>query len=156
QNDRSSLGVDEGLGVWLDDDTPAFVRGGEVFFDALADCVHVGASLRERDAVLQTSKRDHPMEVARHVRWPEGQRPPDLDWCAVERTPGWQHADNRVRLVVEKDSAGDDGWIRAELAGPDRMTDDRHVVFAEFVFTGQERPAQLRLGAKHLEVSGGN
>jgi hypothetical protein len=36
------------------------------------------------------------------------------------------------------------------------MTDDRHVVFAEFVFTGQERPAQLRLGAKHLEVAGGN
>ena len=156
QKDRSGLGVDQSLGVWLHHDAPALVRGREVVFDALADRVHVGARLRKRDAVFQPGKRNHPMEVARHVRRLERQRPPELHRCAVERARRRQDADDRVRLVVEKDRAVDDGRIRAELGDPHAVTDDRHLVFAQLVLTGKKRPAQCRFGAKHLEVARGH
>ena len=43
--------------------------------------------LRERDAVLQPGKRGHPVEVARHVRRLERQRPPDLPAARSKALP---------------------------------------------------------------------
>ena len=76
-------------------------EAGKVFFDARADRVHARLRLLERDAVLQPRERREPVEVARHVRRQERQRPPDLRRGAIERAAFGQDADDRVRLAVE-------------------------------------------------------
>ena len=44
--------------------------------------------------------------------------------------------------------------IGAELRDPKGVTDDRHLMFAELIFTRQEGPAERRLDAEDLEVVG--
>jgi len=61
------------------------------------------------------------VKVARHVRRLERQRPPDLIERSIEGAAGRQHADHRVRTVVEQNRSIDDRRVRTELSGLSRM-----------------------------------
>ena len=92
------------------------------------------------------------MKVTRHVRPLERQGPPDLIEGAIERAALRQHADHRVRLVVEQDRPIHDTGIRSELADPERVAEDHDTVFTELILAGRERPSESRFDAEDAKV----
>ena len=94
------------------------------------------------------------MKVARHVRRLERQRPPDLIERSIEGAAGRQHADHRVRTVVEQNRSIDDGRVRTELVHPERVADDHDPILSQLIFTVDERAPAFGLDAEDVEVVG--
>ena len=152
----SELRADQDVDVPLDGDAPTFVRIGIVGRDPRADGIHLGARLFDRHARLQTSKRGHPMEVARAFTRLEGKRPPHLREAAIERGALRHHADDGVRLAIERERSPDDAGVGAERRRPQLVAQHDDVLFARFVLVGRERTAERGLDLKDIEVSGGD
>jgi hypothetical protein len=96
------------------------------------------------------------MKIARHVGGFEGEGPPQLVERAIERAARWQHADDRVREVIEQNRAVDDRGVRAELVHPKHMTQDDDLLFAGLIFAGKKRPAERRADFEDVEEVGGD
>ncbi len=91
------------------------------------------------------------MKIARHVGGFEGERTPQLVEGAIERAARWQHADHRVREVIEQNRAVDDRGVCAELVHPQHMTQDDDLLLAGLVFVGKKRPAKRRADFEDVE-----
>ena len=144
----------ERLGIALHDHAPAFVRRWKLRGDPSADRAHGRSRLVNGDTLFQPPERHEPVKVTRHVRPLERQRPPDLREGTIERATPRQHADHRVRLVVEQDRPIHDTGIRAELADPERVAEDHDTMFAELILAGRERPPESGFDAEDAKVVG--
>ena len=89
----------------------------------------------------------HPLAVERH-------RQPDLVIRAIEGTVFRQHADDRIRLVVELDRPSDQRRIGSKARHPNPVTEHDDMVPSRLILAGGERPADRRLSAQHVEVGG--
>ncbi len=142
----------ERVGIALHDNAPAFVRRRKVRGDPSAERAHGRLRLVKGTTLFQPPERHEPVKVTRHVRPLERQGPPDLIEGAIERAALRQHADHRVRLVVEQDRPIHDTGIRSELAHPERVAEDHDTVFTELILAGRERPSESRFDAEDAKV----
>ncbi len=122
--------------------------------DIRADGVHLRAGLLQAHAGLELAHRAEPVEVAGHVGGLERQRLPDLGEGAVEHGAAGHDAGHLIGFVIEADGLADDGWVPAELALPEGMTQHYDFVFAELVFVGAEGAAERGANAQNVEVVG--
>ncbi len=60
-----------------------------------------------------------------------------------------------MRQAIELNDAIDDVGIGTELTLPQGVADHGHLVLAELILAGQERPAERGLDAEDVEVAGG-
>ncbi len=142
----------ERVGIALHDNAPAFVRRRKLRGDPSAEPAHGRLRLLKGETLFQPPERHEPVKVARHVRRFERQGPPDLIEGAVERAALRQHADHRVRLVIEQDRPIHDTGIRSKLADPERVAEDHDTVVAELILAGRERPSESRFDPEDAKV----
>src|SRR5215207_6124887 len=81
----------------------------------------------------------------------EGYRHPQLRLSVRELEVGRHHADDRVRLAVERERPPDDPGVRAEAPLPERVAQQDNLVRAGPVLLGGERAAVSRRDAEQLE-----
>src|SRR5205085_11975871 len=78
---------------------------------------------------------------------------PELRLGVRELKAGGHHADDRVALAVEHDTAPDDLFVAGELALPEAVAEHRDLIVAGPVFGLEEGPpAQGRRAERRKEV----
>jgi hypothetical protein len=110
----------------------------------------------ERDAGFEDTVRlDHAHRpiVHHHRRRAEGTRAsrhPHVVVIGISRQRG-QHADDMMDFVVHRERGADDGRVAVELIHPEAVAEDDDRRRANLVLARQERAAEERLHADHLE-----
>ena len=94
------------------------------------------------------------MKVARALGRLERERPPHQIEPAIERRAGRHHADDGVRLAVERQLAADDGGIAAKLCRPQPVAQDDDVLLPRLILIGPEGATERRLDSKDVEIAG--
>ena len=88
----------------------------------------------------------------------EGRNASGRQICAAARSkalPSGSTPTMVCGMAVELNDAVDDAGIGAELALPQGVAEDGHLVLAELILVGQERPAKRGLDAEDVEVARG-
>ena len=134
--------------------------------DGFEDQVQTRPRLFNRGAWLESAEQVHPVPppvgVAVETR-AEGLAHRDRDEChrpCAEHRPlkvARGNADDGERLSIDDEDLVDHGRIRAEIADPERVTEDRDVVPANgVVVVRREKPTERRPHAEHRDVGSGD
>jgi hypothetical protein len=146
--ERPEAGAEAAVGLW---------KGGS---QMIADVVHVGLGLRQRDTGFQAGNA---VNAEARAAQGEGFGVPLADGevdvlrdegAELEIEGGGDDTDNGVIAVVEGDGTADDVGIGGKLASPESAAEHGDGRAADFVFAGREKAAEDRLDAEELKEIG--
>jgi hypothetical protein len=119
--------------------------------NARADGVHLSARPFQTDSGFQQSDCAEPVKITGHVLRFKYQRTKNLRIRAIKGAAFGKHADDDMRLAVERDDAPYNFRIGTELRNPKGMAQNGHSVLAGLVFIGGERAAEDRFYSQNVE-----